>query len=198
MRGSPGAPTIAPVLELQGPFAVIATVLVVSGVQKLRDPQPTATMLRALHLPGWTAAVYALAATEVLVGVAAFVQGGWLAALAVAALYGAFTVVSVLLLRRGAISCGCFGSASTRMSSLHVGVNVVATVLALAAAVLDVPGFVDARAELPWAGVPQFAYTVVGAALVVAVLTVLPDTLEAARRGPRRADVPEFSIRGEA
>lgn len=185
-------------LELQGPFAVIATVLVVSGVQKLRDPAPTATMLRALHLPASTAAVVAVAVVEVLVGVVAFVEGGTLAALAVAALYGAFTVVSILLLRMGDISCGCFGRASTRMSPLHVGVNVVATVLALASAALDVPGFVEARPELPWAGIPQFAYIVLGAALVVAVLTVLPDALEAARRGPKREDVPEFSIRGEA
>jgi len=127
----------------------------------------------------------ALGLVEVGVGVGAFLVGGWAFAAAVAVLFSVFTV-AVLRLRAGgeAVSCGCFGRSSAPPTMIHVVVDAVAALVAVAAAVAVAPGFVAMRPDLPAAGVALLGLTVLAVWLGVALLTVLPEALVAARRVP--------------
>jgi len=180
---------------LLGPFAIATVVLVVGGVFKLRDPAPTHEMLRALSLPPSNLVARVLGASEVVLGGAALLVGGpWLAA-GVAVTFTAFAAVSLRLLRSGgATSCGCFGSRSAPPSILHVGANAVVALVALGAAMTSTTGLWVARGEID-GGLAMLALVGVGTWLTIAVMTVLPDTLDAARRAPRTPAVTPFSVR---
>ena len=193
---TPGWPRVSAVSVLEGPFAIVAIVLAIGGLFKLRDPAPTGSMFAALGLPASPLIVRLVGLIELAVGTLAFLVGGRLLAAAVAVGYLVFAGVTVLLVRRSeaGVSCGCFGRLSAPPSLVHVGVNVIAAALAIAAVVVDVPGFVSVRADLPAAGVPQALTIGVGAWLLVAVLTVLPDVLDATRRGPRPPAIREFEV----
>jgi hypothetical protein len=154
-------------------------------VAKLLGPDATVPMLRALGLPASALLARLLGVVEVGVGVTAFLVGGPIPAAAVAVLFVVFTV-AVLRLRAGgdAVSCGCFGRSSAPPTLVHVAVDAVAAVVAVVAAVFDAPGFLDVRTDLPAAGVPQLLLTALAVWLGVALLTVLPEALVAARRVP--------------
>jgi hypothetical protein len=188
---------------LEGPMAVLGVVLVVSGVMKLADTAPTEAMFGAMKLPDSAAVVRCVALYEIVVGVGVVVFGGRVFAALVGASYAVFTVVSASLLARGerSVSCGCFGRSSATISPIHVAVDAVATVVAVAATIVGVPSFFDIAADLPGAGVPQALLILLSAALTIAVLTVLPETMQAARRTPasaRAGDVPSFGLTGDA
>lgn len=186
---------------LEGPIAVLGVVLVVSGVLKLVDTAPTEAMLGAVGLPRSRAAVVLIALAEIVVGVAAFVFGGVLVCLALAGLYAGFAVISLVLVRRGerSVSCGCFGRSSATISPVHVAVDAVAAVIALAGAVTAVPGFLDRQPAMEAYGLVDLFFIGLVAALTIAVLTVLPETLDAARREPAAGSgaVREFAITAE-
>jgi Methylamine utilisation protein MauE len=166
-------------------LGVVAGVLAVGGIAKLLGPEATVPMLRALGLPSSPVLARLLGAVEVGVGAAAFLVGGRGLAIAVAVLFTIFTI-AVLRLRAGgeAVSCGCFGRSSAPPTMVHVVVDVVAALVAVAAAVTDAPGFVSTRPDLPAAGIPQLGLTALAVWLGVALLTVLPEALVAARRVP--------------
>jgi len=183
---------------LEGPVAVVAVVLAVGGGFKLRDPAPTAEMLRSVGVPLPAAGVRAIGVVEVTLGVGATLVGGTLLTGAVAVLYAVFAAVTARLVQLGdrAASCGCFGRLSSAAGPTHVAANVVAAAVAGAGALTATPGFVALRAELVAAGVPQAALIALGAWLFMVVLTVLPDTLAAARRRPRSASTRSFEVSG--
>ena len=126
-------------MVLGGLLGVVAGVLAVGGVAKLLGPDATVPMLRALGLPPSPVLARLLGAVEVGVGVAAFLVGGRWLAIAVAVLFTIFTI-AVLRLRAGgeAVSCGCFGRSSAPPTLVHVAVDAVAALVAIAAAVVDV------------------------------------------------------------
>jgi uncharacterized membrane protein YphA (DoxX/SURF4 family) len=172
-------------MVLGGFLGVVAGILAVGGLAKLRGPEATVPMLQALGLPASPVLARLLGIVEVAVGIAAFLVGGAALGAAVAVLFVIFTV-AVLRLRSGgeAVSCGCFGRSSAPPTMIHVVVDVVAALVAAAAAITDAPGFVSMRSDLPAAGVPQLLLTALAVWLGVAVLTVLPEALVAARRLP--------------
>jgi hypothetical protein len=186
-------------LEFAGPLAVAALVLAAGGVFKLVDPAPTRGMYVAVGLPD-RAAIGALAVVsglvEVALGAAAFLWGGRLLAAGTAVAFFVFTALTTRLVRTASsVSCGCFGRQSGRATWVHVGVDAAVAGVAAAAAVVDAPGFLSARDELPAAGVPFLAFAALGTWLVIVALTVLPETLLAARRTPRSATVRTFELR---
>ena len=133
-----------------GPFFVVATLLGVAGVAKLRRPVPTATAMRAAGLPGSPALARALGAVEVAVAVLALVFGGVSTALVVAAAYVGFASVSIRLMARpAAAGCGCFGDESTPVTNLHVALNLGAAALAALAALSPTEGLPDADRRPP-------------------------------------------------
>jgi len=172
-------------MVLGGLLGVVAGILAVGGVAKLRDPEATGPMLQALGLPGSPVMARLLGLVELGVGVAAFLVGGRILAAAVALLFLGFTV-AILRLRAGgeAVSCGCFGRSSAPPTLVHAVADLVAAAVAVAASVADAPGFLSVRDELPAAGIPQLLLTALAVALGVAVLTALPEALVAARRVP--------------
>lgn len=186
-------------LELAGPLAVAALVLAAGGAFKLRDPGPTRSMLRSAGVrsagvAGVLAAVSGV--VEVAVGTATFLFGGRVLGLVTAALFVVFTLLAARLVRLpDAASCGCFGRHSGDTTWLHVAVDACIAAAALTSAAFDAPGFLVARPDLPGAGVAFVAMATVGAWLVIASMTVLPEALVAARRGPRPATVRAFEIR---
>jgi uncharacterized membrane protein YphA (DoxX/SURF4 family) len=183
------------VSNLLGPFAIVAVVLVVGGVFKLRDPGPTHDLLRSLRLPPTDLVARAVGAFEIALGGAAFVLGGPALATALAVTYAVFATVSWRLLHTGgAVSCGCFGKASAPPSAVHVAANVGATIISMAAAITATDGVWTGRDQLEGGPLPTLALVAVGAWLLVTVMTVLPDTLAATRRGPIEPAVPAFAV----
>lgn len=166
----------AVVLVTEGLFAVAALVLVVGGISKLRDPVPTRRMLALLRVPGPDVVTHLSAGVEVALGVIALLFGGRVTAGLVGVVYLLFTVMMLMLIRRGdaASTCGCFGSLSSRPSIVHVAVDLAGVVVALVAAISGVRGVVDYRRDLDGAGLPQLAVVIVGCVIVVALMTGRP------------------------
>lgn len=172
-------------MVLGGLLGVAAGVLAVGGAAKLRDPHASSPMLQALGLPSRPALARLLGLVELAVGAAAFFLGGVVTAALVALLYAGFTIAVAKLRADDAdVSCGCFGRSSAPPTLVHVAVDGAAAVVAVAAAVTAAPGFLAMRPDLPAAGVPHLVLTLLAVGLGVAVLTVLPEALVAARRTP--------------
>ncbi len=156
------------------PFLAAAGLLVVAGAPKVLDPGDLVRALRSTGLPAPPAGVRALAAVEVVVGLAALVWPSRPTALSVGLLYAGFTAFVVRALRRGGVlsSCGCFGRADTPPTATHAVVTGLASVVGLALAV--------APPAPPWHGVGVgTAVWVVALAALVAflawqVMAVLP------------------------
>jgi hypothetical protein len=185
------------VLALAGPLAIASVVVVAGGLYKLRDPSAAASAFRSLHLPSSAPAIRLFGSGEVLLGSATLLLGGWWLAGVLAALYLAFAVVSWVLARaRSSVSCGCFGSHSAEATGVHAVVNGVVAMVVAAAAVTGAPGFIETRSELAWGSLAFVALVAVGAWLLGAALTLLPDALAAARRVPVAHGVREFEIVG--
>jgi hypothetical protein len=161
-----------------GPFAIAASLLAIGGVLKAIKPGDTANALRGVGIPAGAWVVRAGGIAEAAIGVWALATGDRAAAVLVALSYLAFTgFVLVALVRDSPISsCGCFGKADTPPSWVHVGVNLVAVVAALAVAIEPGAGFGDVRADQPLAGVPFVLLTLTGVFLVFLALTLLPRT----------------------
>lgn len=183
-------------LGFAGVFAVVAGVLAVGGVFKLVQPEPTRSMFAALGLPGSSLLARLSGLIELTVGLLAFLLGGWVLQVVVALGFVVFAATTLRLIQLGdaATSCGCFGRLSSRPTAIHVAVDVVAAAVAGFAAAVDAPGFLDARPDLPAAGIPYLLLVALGTWLVTATLTVLPDTLVAARRGPAAPTTRPFEV----
>jgi hypothetical protein len=185
-------------LELAGPLAVAALVLAAGGAFKLRDPEPTRSMFTEIGVRSprlATMLAVGSGVAELALGTATFLVGGRVLGLLTAAAFVVFTLLAARLVRLPTTaSCGCFGRHSGDTTWLHVGVDAAVAAVALTAAVLDAPGFLDARGDLPGAGIAFVGMAAIGAWLVIATMTVLPDALVASRRGPQPATVRAFEI----
>jgi hypothetical protein len=152
---------------LQGLVHASATLLVLAGLQKIIDPLPLVRALRSAGLALPRQVLRAVAAAEVLLGLAALVDGSRAAALGVAASYAVFTAFVLLARSRGGVlaSCGCFGKADVAPTTTHA---VLTTALA-AAALTGAPGALplEAAALVTTAAVAVCAY------LVLAVLPLV-------------------------
>jgi hypothetical protein len=170
---------------LAGPVFAIALVMGVAGVLKLARPRTAAQALGAAGLTDSPLAVRALAVTEIAVAAAALAFGTALTAAAMAVYYAGFAVFALVLLRRAgsAAPCGCFGEtkADEPTTYIHVIMNVVAAVLALAAVIWPTGGITDVMSDQPLAGVPFVLLTVLCSWLWYLVLTVVPGLLATTR-----------------
>jgi hypothetical protein len=166
-----------------GPFFAAVLVLGAAGALKVARPDAARVALRAAGLPSSAWAVRVLGVGELAIALWAVGWGGRGAAAAVAVAYLGFAGFAELVRRRsrGKASCGCFGSSGAPLSRLHVVVDVVVAAVAVAAVARPVPGFVDAAAETPAAGVPFVGFTLLLAWLLQVVLTALPELQAAVR-----------------
>jgi hypothetical protein len=162
-----------------GPYLAAAMLLAVAGMSKAVRPADSGLALARLApvLARFASPIVRiLAVAEAGVGVLALV---WLAPLPadlVAASYGAFTIVVLVVRARGGplATCGCFGGIDTPPTIAHVVIDAAAAVAAVAVS-LQAPGryvTVVLGAE-PLHGIPLLFGSAVTAMLAFAVMSLL-------------------------
>lgn len=167
-----------------GPFAAACVVLVAAGTTKLRKPQATGPAASALGLPDSPTAVRTLGTVEVITATAALAFGGPAAA-AVALVYAALALAAWrLYVRAPGTACGCLGATDAPVTSTHVVVNVVASLLAAIAVAHGSP--ITAVGSSFWERTAFVALVGCGAASVALVLDALPALNAAMRQGGSR------------
>lgn len=163
---------------------VAAALLVVSGTVKLRRPEEARAVLRQLGLPA--AAVAAVAALELGVGLTALLVPRPPVAAAVAALYVTFALVVERLRAVGAAgSCGCLGARSAPPSRVHTALDLALAAGAGVAAAWPSSPLVRLVALHPLTGAACLLGVAAATALAAAALTDLPTLLGAYRAEPR-------------
>ncbi len=168
--------------------SVLAAVLVMAGLGKLRAPAAAAAAMRAAGVPAGPGPARLAGGLEVAVGIAVLAAPSRPALLAMAALYGVLAGVAVRLLRAAvpAASCGCFG-ADGPPSGLHAWFDAGAALVAAAIAVSPPPGIATQAARAPLAGVGLVAGCAAAAYAVSLVLRHLPEVATAYRPGQEAA-----------
>lgn len=167
---------------LIGLLHVGAGLLAVAGAAKLVAPSGTEQALRAAGLPSSPLLVRTLGASELAIGTATVVVGGWVLPAVVAVYYAAFSGFVVLRLRAGdTAGCGCFGATTSPLTAGHLVYNLGAMVAAVLFVADPAPSLSTVLADQPWAGIPYLMIIALGVTLSVAVLTILPTTRAAAR-----------------
>ena len=120
---------------LAPPFLVAALLVCVAGALKLRSPGRAAAALGMRR-----AAIRGLALGEVTLGAVCALHPTRPLAVALAIVYGLFSVVAVGLMRRG-VPCGCFGDDDLPVSLAHLIASELLGALALGAALAGPRGF---------------------------------------------------------
>jgi uncharacterized membrane protein YphA (DoxX/SURF4 family) len=161
---------------LAGPFAVASVLLLVGGAAKARHPDDTARAIRALGLPSPAVLVRLFALGEMVIGAAALLVGGRVAALLVAASYIGFSAFVALAMLRGGVlsSCGCFGSTDTPPTIVHLLVTLGLAAVSLVTAADPVGPLLDGLRGQPLAGLPFVLLTGCSVWLAYAALALLP------------------------
>jgi hypothetical protein len=162
-------------ISLAGPYFMIATLLVITGVPKLTNPGGTARALYSLGLPATLTTERAIGAAEIGAGIAALLLGGRLAAAAVAIVYLGFSAFIALALRSDKVkNCGCFGDKDVPPSLLHLAVDLAAAAVATTLVFRPIGGITEVMGDTPWAGVPLLVLVAAGAALALMILKQVP------------------------
>jgi uncharacterized membrane protein YphA (DoxX/SURF4 family) len=167
-----------------GPVFAASLLLAYAGATKLRRPRPTVEALRAAGLPAPITAGRIVGGFELAAAIWCLATGSRAACALVAVCYLAFAAFSARLMAAGGgASCGCFGQADTPASPVHVGVNLVLGLLAVAGA-LDPPGdLAGVLDDQPLGGAPLLMFVALGAWAAYLALTLLP-ALDRAVAGP--------------
>jgi hypothetical protein len=183
-------------MELIGLFFIAAGLLVLAGLAKAIRPDDTARALVELVPGRLTLCSASLSATRLVVRVGALAEAAlgacailWprpVTTAPVACSYALFTgVVLYARVHEGGAAlstCGCFGRPDTPATWLHVAINALLSVVAVAVA-LDASSsatIISALSPLPWAGVPLLFVSAVGLFLTYLALSPLA-ALEGAR-----------------
>lgn len=167
---------------LAPPFALLAVLLALAGIAKLRSPAPAASALFALGLPSRTWLVRLIGAGELALGVAALAAPGTVTAILIALAYAGFAAVVLMLARSAAgIPCGCFGEGSFTATRAHAAVDAGAAVLAAVYAVDPAGGPADWLSD-PLAGTAAIAAVACAAWLCWALFTAPPSVWGAPAR----------------
>jgi methylamine utilization protein MauE len=137
-------------------FFLAAGLLVVSGAVKQLQPRATAQSMLDAGLPGSIALARGIGAIEIAIGIWALAAPSRGGAIALAALYASFSVFLVHVLREhpDAGSCGCAGPTPVPPSRVHLALDLVVVVSALAFAFSAPVGVVDWLAAFGWLALP--------------------------------------------
>lgn len=162
-------------ISLAGPFFMLATLLVITGLPKLTNPGGTARALYSLGIPATLNTERAIGLIEIGAGLAALLVGGRIAAGSVAVVYIGFSVFVAVALRSDDVrNCGCFGEKDVPPSLLHLGIDVAAAAVATVLVFRPIGSITAVARDTPWAGVPLLLLVAMGAGLALLVLKVLP------------------------
>lgn len=179
---------------LVGLVGACALLLGAAGLMKVLAPDGTARAVLATDLPGATLLagrplIRILGMAELTVALLAVLVGNRLSALLLAVAYALLALVAWRLARHApGQDCGCFGSSGTPGGSgsgsdaspagnWHIGVNAVATGIAIACAVAPQPALVDSALRGGVAGAALAAGTALLAWLGYLMMTALPELL---------------------
>lgn len=146
-----------------------AGVLVLGGVAKWPEPDGAMATLHRLRLPSGRVAARLLGVAEVLAGLAIIVIGGQPAAVALAAIYAAFTGVAAWQ-RAAQLDCGCFGTSATAVSAGHVATNAVFSLVGLAGLAAPPTPLVDVATDAGVLGTVAGVVLLVTATMLVRVM----------------------------
>jgi uncharacterized membrane protein YphA (DoxX/SURF4 family) len=168
--------------------SVLAAVLVVAGLGKLRAPAAAAGAMRSAGLPAGALPARLVGAVELGVGVLALAAPARVSLLALAGIYALLGWFAARLLRRPepVPSCGCFGT-DAPPSRLHAAFNVAAAAAIVLVALHPPPGLPEQAAHAPLAGVGLVAGCCACAYAVTLVLAFLPQAAGAYTPGRRPA-----------
>lgn len=168
--------------------SVLAAVLVVAGLGKLRAPTAAVDAMRAAGLYSGAVPARLVGAAEAGVGALALVAPSRPSLGALAAVYALLAWFAARLMRRPepVASCGCFG-ADTPPSRLHAGFDVVAAAAAALFALHPPAGLPELAARAPLAGTGLVAGCCACAYAVSLALRHLPETVSAYNPGRRPA-----------
>jgi uncharacterized membrane protein YphA (DoxX/SURF4 family) len=122
---------------LAGPFLAAVALLGAAGALKVARPDTTAKALKELRWPASPTMVRAGAMVELVIAAGALVGGGRPFAALVAASYAGFAAFVAAALRKGTplSTCGCFGTADTPPTAVHLVLNLAAAAVAAAVAI---------------------------------------------------------------
>lgn len=161
-----------------GPFLIASGLLVVTGAFKVVTPSGVTGAIGVIgaRVPDWAGRVIGLG--EMTLGVSAIVVPGRSIAAIVALGYLTLAGIVLLLRRRGAESCGCFGEITSPPSLTHLSFNLMAALVAgIHAAIGGTPPIEEIGSGSP-GGWPVIALlTVVGIGAALTLLTALPAVL---------------------
>lgn len=168
---------------LAGPLFAAALLVALAGAAKVARPAAARVALRTAGLPSSAAAVRSLGVVELALAFGVLAAGGRPGGAAIAVAYVGFAGFAAFLAGRSrrAVPCGCFGSSSTPVGPLHVGVNLALAAVGLAAVAWPTRGAVAVVRHTPLAGIPFAAFTLLLTWLLLVVLTALPELLEAGK-----------------
>ncbi len=163
---------------------VAAALLVAAGAAKVARPLPTARAMYAAGLPGRTALARAVGVVEIAVGTWFLLAPSATSALALAVLYAAFAgfVGFLLVARPEAASCGCAGTSDVPPSWIHLVLNGLAVLAALAAALDPPQGLLPMARSLGVASIPFAIGLITAAVLATEAVIDLPPALASYRR----------------
>ena len=168
-------------------YAAGSLLLLLAGVAKLAFPRPAADLMATLGFPAGVWFARAAGGTEVVLGVTVLAVGGPAPAMAAAGVYSLFALVSLLALKRGLSSCGCFGQVDSPPSRIHVIGNLffAAVCVAASGAGSSPLVWVGTAAEQPVGLVALVLAVCVLAGLAFVSLTAVPEWLRARAMGGR-------------
>ena len=104
---------------------VAAASLLVTGVRKFPEPEPTCKALKLAGLPSHRPWAWGLGFIEVMVGMVALRSVTPATSAAVGVLY-VFLTAFLARARQVGVACGCFGPGERPPGWLHIGLNVAA------------------------------------------------------------------------
>jgi len=164
--------TIA-VMAGTGFAAMLAVVLALAGVAKIRRPEPARRALAALGVPATVALTRAAAVAELAIAVLALVVPVGVSGVLLAGFFVCLAIAAGLLARKGHdTSCGCFGEGRERAPGrTHVVVNLAAALGAVAVTFQSPPSPVELVRTEAGATILVLAAAFVGAMIWRLVVT---------------------------
>lgn len=158
---------------LAGPFLIACIILGLSGAAKAGAPLPARRALGAVGIRVPAVAVRVLGVGEIALAAAGIFSPGPVVPILVGMAYLAFAAFVMVLLRVSSdTSCGCFGSADTPPSRLHVIANLASAGAAFGATGWD--GLIDTLDGRAGTGFALMMLVLCGSYAVYLLLVRLP------------------------
>ena len=148
-----------------------AAVLVLSGIAKVRQPTALVLPLRQLRLPATRRAARSIGVVEITVGIVALLTSHAASMAALAGVWLGLLAAATALTRGPNVDCGCFGEASRPVGPVHIVVNAVFALAAVASTFDPAPAIWDLPDAPVLGSVTYVLLLVIGAGAVSALLT---------------------------